>query len=287
MDAAGTENPARGDSWKESEMVVINSNPSAASSARLLGESQSMLNKSLARLSSGSKIISPEDDAAGLAVSLRFDAQVNRINGVRSNVGNAISFTQTQDGFMNKVGKALDRMSELSVLAQDVTKSTEDLALYDKEFQTLGAYIDDLAGKDFNGISLFGGDTLQVTSDSDANKFAMSGVGLGGTSYTTATGSAVTTSTAAATALTNVKAAITQLASDRATIGATLARLNFTNDQLGIQRDNLSQANSRIKDVDVAEESTNFARYNILVQAGTAMLSQANATPQSALRLLG
>ena len=268
-------------------MVVINTNTSAASSARLLGESQSMLNKSLARLSSGSKIISPEDDAAGLAVSLRFDAQINRINGVRNNVGNAVSFTQTQDGFMQKVGKALDRMSELSVLAQDVTKGTEDLALYDKEFQTLGAYVNDLASKDFNGVSLFSGDTLQVTTDSDANKFGMSGVGLGGATYTTATSSAVTTSTAAATALTNVKAAITQLASDRATIGATLARLNFTNDQLGIQRDNLSQANSRIKDVDVADESTNFARYNILVQAGTAMLSQANATPQSALRLLG
>ena len=175
-------------------MVVINTNTSAASSARLLGESQSMLNKSLARLSSGSKIISPEDDAAGLAVSLRFDAQINRINGVRNNVGNAVSFTQTQDGFMQKVGKALDRMSELSVLAQDVTKGTEDLALYDKEFQTLGAYVNDLASKDFNGVSLFSGDTLQVTTDSDANKFGMSGVGLGGATYTTATSSAVTTS---------------------------------------------------------------------------------------------
>ena len=178
--------------------MVINTNTSAASSARLLTDSQNMLTKSLARLSSGSKITSPEDDVAGMAVSLKFDAQLNRLNATRNNVGNATSFTQTQDGFLNKVGKALDRMSELSVLAQDVTKSTDDLALYDKEFQTLGSYISDVAGKDFNGISLFGGTNLQVTTDSDANKFSMTGVNLGGTSYTTATGSAVTTSTAAA-----------------------------------------------------------------------------------------
>jgi flagellin len=86
--------------------------------------------------------------------------------------------------------------------------------------------------------------------------------------------------------LTSVKAAITRLAEDRATVGANVSRLNYTSEQLGVLRDNLSAANSRIKDVDVAEESTQFARYNILVQAGTAMLAQANATPQSALRLL-
>ena len=103
--------------------MVINTNVSAQSSSRLLSESSSMLQKSLARLSSGSKIVSPEDDAAGLAVSLRFDAQINRTTAANSNVGNAISFSQTQDGFLQKIGKALDRMSELSVLAQDVTKT--------------------------------------------------------------------------------------------------------------------------------------------------------------------
>ena len=90
----------------------------------------------------------------------------------------------------------------------------------------------------------------------------------------------------AATALTDVKAAITQLANDRATVGANITRLSYTSEQLGVLHDNLSAANSRIKDVDVADESTQFARYNILVQAGTAMLAQANANPQSALRLL-
>src|ERR1043165_4306856 len=109
--------------------MVINTNASAQSSARLLAESSSKLSKSLARLSSGSKIVSPEDDAAGSAVSLRFDAQINRIGATSNNVSNAVSFSQTQDGFLGKVGKALDRMSELSVLSQDVTKSDADRAL--------------------------------------------------------------------------------------------------------------------------------------------------------------
>src|SRR6266498_384997 len=144
--------------------MVINTNISAQSSARLLAESSSMLSKSLARLSSGSKITSAEDDAAGLAVSMRFDAQINRISATKTNVTNAISFNQTQDGFMSKVSKALDRMSELSILAQDVTKSDADRGLYQKEFLKLGEYINDLSSKDFNGVSLFGGATLSVTT---------------------------------------------------------------------------------------------------------------------------
>src|SRR5262249_50847549 len=193
----------------EGVFMVINTNTSAQSSARLLSESSAMLAKSLARLSSGSKIVSPEDDAAGLAVSMRFDAQINRVNATKDNVINAISFNQTQDGFMSKVAKALDRMSELSILSQDVTKSDSDRALYQKEFAKLGAYIDDLATKDFNGVSLFGGASLNVTTDSEGNTFSMAGVDLGASAYTTATGDDVSTTAGAATALTDVKAAIT------------------------------------------------------------------------------
>jgi len=267
--------------------MVINTNISAQSGARLLSESSSMLSKSLARLSSGSKIISPEDDAAGLAVAMHFDAQINRIQASNSNVGNAISFSQTQDGFLKKVSKALDRMSELAILSQDVTKTDADRDLYNAEFTKLGAYIDDLAGKDFNGVSLFSGTDLDVTVDSDANTFTMDAVDLSSTAaYTDATSATVDTAANAASALTDVKAAITQLATDRATIGANISVLSSYSEQLGVLKDNLGAANSRIKDVDVADESTQFARYNILVQAGTAMLAQANAAPQSALRLL-
>ena len=187
---------------------------------------------------------------------------------------------------MSKVSKALDRMSELAILSQDVIKGDADRGLYQKEFTKLGAYINDLSSKDFNGVSLFGGANLAVTSDSEGNTFTMEGVDLTATVYTTATSGDVSTTAGAATALTNVKLAINQLATDRATTGANVTRLSYTSEQLGVLKDNLSAANSRIKDVDVAEESTQFARYNILVQAGTAMLAQANATPQSALRLL-
>lgn len=263
--------------------MVINTNASATSSARLLSESSALLSKSLARLSSGSKIISPEDDAAGLAVSMHFDAQINRINAAKSNVGNATSFNQTQDGFLKKVGKALDRMSELSLLAQDVTKTTEDKDQYQLEFAKLADYIVDLSEKEFNGVSLFDGATNDVTIDSDANTVAFDGVDLTASTYDL-TGEDI--SSDATGALTAVKGAIDQLATDRATVGANISVLNSYSEQLGVLRDNLSAANSRIKDVDVAEESTEFARYNILVQAGTAMLAQANATPQSALRLL-
>jgi flagellin len=110
--------------------MVINTNISAQTGARLLSESSSMLAKSLARLSSGSKIISPEDDAAGLAVATRFDALINRTKAASNNIGNAISFNQTQDGFLKKASKALNRMSELSILSQDITKTDADRSLY-------------------------------------------------------------------------------------------------------------------------------------------------------------
>jgi flagellin len=267
--------------------MVINTNTSALTSARNLNESSGLLSRSLARLSSGSKLVNPSDDAAGFAVATRFDAQINRIGAASNNVGNAISFSQTQDGFLKKVAKSLDRMSELSIMAQDVTKSDADRALYNSEFQNLGQFVSDVATKDFNGVSLFAGNDMAVTIDSDGNTFNYTGIDLGSASYTNATGADITTTTNAASALTSVKDAITALAADRASVGATQSALNMYNENLGVLKDNLSAANSRIKDVNVAEESTAFAKYNILVQAGTAMLSQANSSSQSALRLLG
>ncbi len=276
--------------------MVINTNISAQTSARLLADSSDKLSQSLARLSSGSKIVSPSDDAAGMAVAMYFDARINRNNAAANNVGNAVSFSQTQDGFLQQVSSALNRMSELSVLAQDVTKTGSDLSLYDKEFQTLAGYISDISTKQFNGVSLFSGATLNVTTDADptatsssaGNDFQMQGISLATlNTYTSLSSLSVTTSSSATTALTAVKNAITQLASDRAQIGANIVRLTNTQSQLGVLADNMTAAKSRITDVDVAQESTNFARYNILVQAGTAMLSQANSTPQSVLKLLG
>ena len=275
--------------------MVINTNISAQQSAQLLSDSSAKLAKSLTRLSSGSKLVSPEEDGANTGVSMRFDAQINRINATTNNISNAVSFVQTQDGFLKKTQKALDRMSELSVLSQDVTKTDADRGLYDKEFAELGKYITDISTKDFNGVTLFGNGGAAaidqaVTIDSDATLYAFKGVDLGtGSNIGKAAAATIKVDTAAhaVTALAAVKLGIVQLSSDRAQVGANLTRMNMTNEQLAVQKTNLAAANSRIKDVDVAQESTEYARYNILVQSGTAMLAQANQQPQAALRLLG
>ena len=266
--------------------MVINTNISAQSSANLLSQSSAMLAKSLARLSSGSKITSPADDSAGLAVSMKLGAQISRTNAAQNNVNNAISLNQTQDGYLQQVNTALTRMSELSVSAQDVTKTTSDRALYQQEYKTLGAYVNDVATKSFNGVSLFDGGTLKVTTDSEGSTFSNLGVNLGSATYTTATADDVSSLTGASKALKDTESAINHLASDRANIGSNEETLGYYNAQLGSLSNNLSAAKSQITDVDVATESTNYAKENILVQSGTAMLAQANAMPQSVLRLL-
>jgi len=266
--------------------MIINSNMSAQLASDNLMKSQSMLSKSLARLSSGSKIVSPADDAAGLSVASRLDAQVQRLGATQSNVANAVSFTQTQDGYMQKIANALDRMSELTILAQDATKTDADRQLYTFEFTQLAQYVTDAGTKDFNGVSLFSANPLSVTIDSDGNTFTMNGIDITTAAYTDAINASVTTVANAQDALVKVKAAINQLSNDRAEVGAYQARLNYSADQLTITKENLTAASSRIKDVDVADESTAYARYNILVQSGTAMLAQANQLPQTVLKLL-
>lgn len=268
--------------------MIISTNITSQVSAHNLESSQSLLSKSLSRLSSGSKIVNPADDAAGMAVSSRLTAQIRRLDAARGNVGNAISFTQTQDGYLKKIADALTRMSELSLQAQDVTKSDADRTLYQSEYNQLSEFISTSAGKDFNGVSLFSGNALDVTLDSEGNTLTMQGISLAATVYNNvlSPNSDLSTRAGAKAALDQVKLAITQLSQDRAGIGAYQSRLNYTSDQLTVSKENLTAANSRIQDVDVAEESTEFAKQNILVQSGTAMLAQANSLPQSVLRLL-
>ena len=279
--------------------MIINTNTTAVRAARLLSESSAKLSDSLARLSSGSKIVNASDDSAGLAQVLKLDAQMKRTDAASANVGNAISYSQTQDGFLQKVQTALERMSELTVLGQDVTKSNTDRSNYNVEFQQLQNYISDMGGKTFNGVTLFGSDLntndrMHVTIDSNAASFAMaaidmatSAVGVGLEEIYNASTTSLVSTASAATALSNITTAIQALADMRAKVGANIQRLNMTEQQLSISSENIAAASSRIKDVDVAKESTNFARHNILVQTGTAMLSQANMLPQAALRLLG
>ncbi len=271
--------------------MVINTNLSAQTASGQLAQTSAQLARALARLSSGSKITSAADDSAGQAVSLRLRAQTARVTASMNNLANAISFTQTQDGYLQKVSEALTRMGEIGVLAADPTKTDADRALYSREFDTLAADIGSASTKTFNGVNLFSANPLDVTMDAEANTFTMTGVNLNSTSYTSIFTDHVNIignpSTGAIYAVRDLTKVMTQLAKDRALLGSNLARLMFHHDELAGLKNNLSAANSRITDVDVAQESTNYAKYNILVQSGTAMLSQANSLPQSVLKLLG
>ncbi len=390
-------------------MSVINTNIQAITGARNLNRSQEMLGRALSRLSSGSKIVNPSDDAAGLAVSEKLDAQNKRVRAATTNVQNAVSLVQTSDGFMSGMTKILSRMSELAILAKDVTKNSSDVALYQKEFsslqdqlrQTIGGTKSQIGGAQdittplgmFNGIKLFGDDAISppsVTAGSytaglnmtvqagaiigsgvtfgdgvtvgagarigdsasvgdgtvvGANAYVCPGAVIGnnvtiqpgavinstdpipdGTvvgatgSASGSTGLTVTVGQAVGQTMTiptinlrdgdmlniigqdaagnytlsittdgvtgQITNAIQDVANERASLGASQSRLELASSTLQVEYENLSSAISRIRDVDVAEESTQYAKYNILVQSGTAMLAQANQMPNSVLKLL-
>lgn len=243
-----------------------------------------MLSKSLAELSSGSKVTSPADDSAGLAVSMNLVAQEGENTAASNNIADALSFNQTQDGYLQQVSSALDRMSELAVQSQDVTKSSADIQLYQNEFSSLAAYIGTVSHESFNGVSLFNGTAFNITVDSSGGTFSMAGVDLTSTTFSTLASDSVLTN--ATGALSDVTKAITQLASDSGTIGTNEETLTDYSNQLSTLNNNLSAANSTIMDVDVATASTQYAQANILVQAGTAMLAQANTLPDLALKLI-
>jgi len=267
--------------------VVINTNYAATIAANNLASSTSMLQRSLNRLSSGSKIVSPSDDAGGLAVSMKLSAAARRQGAVSSNIGNSVSFLQTQDGALKVAGKVLDRMSELKTLYADPTKSTSDLANYDSEFTELQKQLTDISKETFNSVSLFGTNSLSVKVTEDAAT-AVTVNGRDLTSTTTGVGTLTGTSATAlsSVSLTNITDAIKNVATFRAQNGAEQSHLGFAGELLTVNKANLEAASSRITDVDVADESTQLARWNILVQSGTAMLSQANQSAQTALRLI-
>jgi len=271
--------------------VVINSNYSATVAANNLATSNDSLQKSLNRLSSGSKIVSPADDAGGLAVSMKLGAAAKRQGAALANIGNAVSYLQTQDGVLKVTGKVLERISELKTLYNDPTKNTSDLANYDSEFVSLQAQLTALTTEKFNGVVLFGTSNLSVAVTEDGSTAAAvtiagrdlisSASGIG--SLTVA---GITTLANTALALSTITNAIQNVATFRAVNGAEQSRLTFASELLTINKSNLEAANSRIIDVDVASESTQLARWNTLVQAGTSMLTQANQSAQVALKLL-
>jgi flagellin len=285
-------------------MITINTNTASSLAAYNLGSTNVNLQKSLQRLSSGSRINSSLDDAGGLAVSMKLSASIRRTEATQANVGNALSYLQTQDGVLKSAEKVVSRMSELIQLGADVTKSTADTDLYQTEYESLQDQLVSMLSEEFNGVSLFatGGvaatsnGTLQVvTSEDGVQRIDISQLDLGSISAIVGTNASsgdiiaddvFDSATGAAAAISHITEAIQTLATLRATNGSDQVRMTFAADMLSINKVNLESANSRIADVDIATESANLARFNILQQAGTAMLAQANMSQQSVLRLL-
>lgn len=267
-------------------MISINTNSASNSASYNLNKSNANLQRSLTRLSSGFRINSSFDDAGGLAVSMKLSASIRRTDAVATGVANGISYLETQDGILKVAGDVLIRMAELASLAQDVTKSSDDLANYDLEYQSLISELTDMDGEVFNSIGLVDGTALTViTSEDGSQSLTLGTIDLDNVVSGTLSGD-LTDAGNAATEAGLIDTAIISLGTLRATNGGDQSRLTFAADLLAVNKTNLEAANSRIIDVDVAYESTQLARWLILQQSGTAMLAQANSTKESLLRLL-
>jgi flagellin len=271
-------------------MISINTNTASSLAAYSVSGTNAQLQKSLQRLSSGTRINSSIDDAGGLAVSMKLSASIRRTEATQANVNNALSFLQTQDGVMKNAQQILLRLSELGQLAADVTKSTTDTSLYQTEFSSLTSALSAMTSEEFNGVGMF--DTTTATSltvVTSENGGQTNGITISDlNAIVTSLNSLDVSDTTAAitTTISTLETAIQNLATLRATNGSEQSRLTFAADMLSINKVNLESANGRIADVDIASESANLARLNILQQAGTAMLAQANMSTQSILRLL-
>lgn len=286
--------------------LSIKTNVESLTSQRNLSATSKALASNFARLSSGLRINTAADDAAGLAISEKMKATIRSMSQAERNANDGISLLQTAEGALNENAGVLVRMRELAMQSATDTVGTSEKALINNEFAQLSKEIDRIANvTEFNGTNLFaasstGGFDFQVGTGTTASDkintgsvlsmaastygSATSSAGTGGVNLTTAS---VATKTDALAALTALDTAIASTSSTRATYGAVQNRLSVTVSNLQSARENLTAANSRIRDVDVAEESSAMTRNNILMQAGVSVLSQANQSPQAALKLLG
>jgi flagellin len=273
-------------------MISLNATGATSAASYYLDQNNRNLQKSIARLSSGLRINSAVDDPGGLAVSMKLSAAIRRTDAVSANVGNALSFLQSQDGVLKVASDIVIRMSELATSASDSASSADDLDLYKTEFDELKTAFSELLSEEFNGRSLFiaGGATLSVvTSESGTltTDITLSNLDVVNSAVSAADIDIDPNNAAAnATTASNLDTEIQNIAVMRASNGAEQSRLTFAQDILAVNRINLEAANSRIMDVDIAEESANYARLNIIREAGLAMLAQANTSTASLLRLL-
>jgi flagellin len=273
----------------------INTNIQSLGAQRFLAINSGNQHKNLERLSSGSRINRAGDDAAGLAISEKLKSEIRSMRQAARNTADGVSLIQVAEGSMNEIGNILVRLRELSIQAASDTIGDVERSFVDKEVQQLKSEIDRIsASTQFDGIHLLDGSAplleFQVGTENnplvdryafDSSKLVttLDGLNLGGVSTSTKTLSQQN--------LGAIDDAMVQLNGNRATLGALQNRMQSTLANLGVYRENLEAANSRIRDTDMAEEASELVKNSILSQAAISVLSQANATPQLALKLIG
>lgn len=273
----------------------VSTNVAALNAQRNLVGSQRVMNKSMAQLASGSRINISADDAAGLAISENLKAQIRSSAQAQRNANDGISMVQTAEGGLNEIGNIVTRLRELGIQAASDTVGEVERGFVDKEVQQLKAEIQRIASvttwgstKLLDGsspnfdyqVGIFNNDfNDRITFNSSENVATLDHLGLDGLDYTSKEG--------AQTALEQLDEAQTSINGTRSSLGALQNRLTSTADNLGVSAENLSAANSRIRDTDVAQATSEMTRNNILLQAGTATLAQANQVNQLALKLIG
>lgn len=273
----------------------VTTNIAAINAQRNLVGSQRVMNKSMAQLASGSRINIAADDAAGLAISERLKAQIRSAAQAQRNANDGISMVQTAEGGLNEIGNIVTRLRELGIQAASDTVGDTERGFLDKEVQQLKSEIQRIASvTTWGDTKLLDGSTPafdfqvgvfnnaeedRISFDSSVNVATLDALALGDLDYNSKEG--------AQAALNSLDAAQTNVNGMRANLGALQNRLTSTVDNLGVAQENMSAANSRIRDTDVAQASSEMVRNNILLQAGTSTLAQANQTNQLALKLIG
>ena len=276
--------------------AVINTNLLSLNAQRNTSTSQSSLSVAMQRLSSGLRVNSAKDDAAGLSIADRMQSQVRGMNVAQRNANDGISLAQTAEGALSKVGDSLQRMRELAVQARNATNTTSDLDSIGQEYSQLGSEIQRvLGGTTFNGRAILAGDSGTQTFQIGANTTSNDSVDVVTTNMTTdtsitgVTNGAITnasSTTDLATIIDNIDTAIKTVSTERSKLGASQNRFDAIISNLQISVENQTAARSRIMDADFASETANLSRAQILQQAGNAMIAQANQLPQQVLSLL-
>ena len=274
------------------ESLKLQTNVASTRAQRNLGKTEGLMSTSMARLSSGLRINTAADDAAGLAISEKLRANVRGLAQAQRNANDGISMLQTAEGAMNEISEMMIRMRELAVQSANGTLGSTERTALDNEFDELVAEIDRIAkGTKFAGETLLDGgmsQTFQVGVSNTGNDqiFVSMATVTTGASGLNISGLDISSDTAAQSALATLDTALSTISARRGTLGAKQNRLNVTINNLAAMHENLSAANSRIRDADIASESANFTKSQILMQAGISVLAQANQLPSMALSLI-